>query len=213
MISMRSFFTHNAFYLLSVILLTIITVQIVITPQLGADDDLPVPMPIVDALACVGYASGHIYVSSTLVNADYILHKYVGWVFSGKFVGYVNDKRVRSEEWEHENGQSVKKVVNYKSMFIEIVEGANTESTTVHGEISGETGSVGVSDEEGSSTNTPKVRNEANYYASDTFSPRSHADAFSSGYLSGKGYGDHDCSGAEYRSYMIIGFKVCDNVS
>lgn len=38
MISMRSFMTRNAFYLLSVLLLTIITLQIVMTPQLSAHE-------------------------------------------------------------------------------------------------------------------------------------------------------------------------------
>ena len=216
MISIRSCLTRNALYLLSAFLFTIITLQISITPQLGAngeDNDLPVPLPHVDVYACVGWCDGTVYVVSQLLNTDYILGRHIGWVFSGRAVGEIKNVPLVSQIAVQENGQTVMKTVRYKPIFIEIVSGANTASTGVHGEIGGEGGSVGVSHEQGSETSTPKIRNKACVYGYRTFWPESGNTAWGDAELEGEGYSDWDSSAAVYSSYMIIGFSACDNVT
>ena len=135
MISMRSFLTRNTFYLLSVLLLTIITVQIVITPQLGAheeekkDDSLPPPLPMLTVEACTGAFNAFLSVDPYIVNWNYVTLEDNATIFTGTATGHTETKTITSVIYETDrNGQTVPKHLNHKIIWAQVAYGDLTET-------------------------------------------------------------------------------------
>ena len=205
MISIRSFLTRNAFYLLSVLLLTIITVQIVMTPQLSAHEEKkkegPPPLPMLTVKACTGPMTASLSVDPDIVNWDTITIEDHGKKFEGTATGHTEEKTITSVEYiRDENGQTVPVHRNFKRILAQVVFGDISET----GGLSAAR-VIGLYKEKGKSIPAPQLH-KTDAYLEDWFSPRSASSAGCAGNLGGH----HDDAAANYESFMVLGFVVCD---
>lgn len=208
MISMRSFFTRNAFYLFSVLLLTIITVQIVMTPQLSAHEEEkkegPPPLPMLTVKACTGPMTASLSVDPDIVNWDTLTIEDHGTKFEGTATGHTEEKRITSVEYvRDENGQTVPVHLNFKRILAQVAFGDISET----GGLSASK-VIGLYKEKGKTIPAPQLH-KTDAYLEDWFTPRSASSAGCAGNLGGH----HDDAAANYESFMVLGFVVCDGTN
>ncbi|MDE0637931.1 MAG: hypothetical protein OXI43_18990 [Candidatus Poribacteria bacterium] len=206
MISMRSFLTRNAFYLFSVLLLTIITVQIVMAPQLNAHEvgkkKGPPPLPMLTVEACTGSGNASLSVDPSIVNWDTLTLEDHGTLFEGTATGHTEQKRITSVEYKRdENGQTVPIHLNHKKILAQVAFG----DISITG---GLTAAQVISLYKGKSKPTPQLHKE-DASLDDWFSLRSASSAGCAGNLGGH----HDDAAANYESFMVLGFPVCDGTN
>ncbi|MDE0484024.1 MAG: hypothetical protein OXI67_15710 [Candidatus Poribacteria bacterium] len=202
MTSIRNFLPNNALYLASVLLITIITLQIVIIPRLNADD--VEPLPLVDAVACASSVHAYVTVTPYVANWSSVnIHDH-GLYYEGIAIGQTPEENITS--WvaiRDENGETVWEFRGNQKIWIQVVFG---DVSVTKGLSAQEV--IGLYLERGKSIpNAATIGNGA--YLDDWYSLRSTCSAMCEGNLDT----DTDWSGAEYHSFMIIGFTACDNAS
>jgi hypothetical protein len=198
MLSIRSFLRRNALYTLYAFLFIAIPVQIG-TPQ---NVRLPVPLPFVGVRACTGFQNAYLQVNPGVVNASYITQKNIGLTFTGTATGSTEEEFIDSMvAVVNENGETVWENRNHKTIYVRVVEGADTSSSGVSGQVGG----VGGQTQSGEKIGVPKLRG-VTAGVQDFFSPRSHSYAQVSATLSSVS----NSTQANYYSFWIVGVQACN---
>lgn len=209
MLSIRSFLRHNALYTLYAFLFIAIPVQIG-TPQ---NVSLPVPLPFVGVRACTGFQNAYLQVNPGVVNASYLTADHIGWEFTGTARGSTEEEIIDSTVAVLRNGEIVQEYRDHKIIYVRVVEGAETRSSGVTGQVGGQVGGVGGSvggqTQTGEQISVPKLTG-VSAGLMDFFSPRSHSYAQVSATLSGNGASDSNSTQANYYSFLIVGVPACD---
>jgi hypothetical protein len=201
MLSIRSFLRRNALYTLYAFLFIAIPVQIG-TPQ---NVRLPVPLPFVGVRACTGFQNAYLQVNPGVVNASYITADHIGWEFTGTARGSTEEEIIDSTVAVLRNGEIVQEYRAYKIIYVEVVEGADTSSSGVTGQVGGVGGSVGGQTQTGEKISVPKLTS-VSAGLMDFFSPRSHSYAQVSATLSSVS----NSTQANYYSFWIVGVQACN---
>ena len=197
MLSIRSFLRRNALYTLYAFLFIAIPVQIG-TPQ---NVSLPVPLPFVGVRACTGFQNAYLQVNPGVVNASYITADHIGWEFTGTARGSTEEEIIDSTVAVLRNGEIVQEYRDHKIIYVRVVEGADTSSSGVTGQVGG----VGGQTQSGEKISVPKLTS-VSAGLMDFFSPRSHSYAQVSATLSSVS----NSTQANYYSFWIVGVQACN---